>query len=349
MPGAKQAEGRAASLSDVARLAGVSPATASRVLTNTRPVGAELRARVLASAAKLDYAPNPHARALARSRDSAVGVVVHDLSDPYFSEVVRGALEGAEASDRMLLICNTYRDAERELAAIRHFRAQRVSALLLAGSGRLDRELGARIGAEVLGFERAGGRAVLIGRHQATADTVQPENVEGARAVADHLVALGHRRMGVVTGPSELTTTHDRLAGFRTRLRELGVPLPPSQVREGDFQRDAGARAAGELLESQPELTALFCLNDVMAVGALACLRERGRRVPEEVTVVGFDDIPLAADLTPALSTVRVPMVELGRRAYALAFAERPAGFRFERLPTTLVQRSSSATARSSR
>jgi LacI family transcriptional regulator len=334
------------SLSDVARLAGVSLATASRALGNSRPVTPELRARVLEAAAKLDYAANPHARALARSRDGSVGVVVHDLSDPYFSEIVRGALEGAEATDRMLLICNTYRDPERDLAYIRHFRAQRVEALLLVGSGRLDRRAGARVSSEIIGFEGAGGRAVLIGRHQATGDTVQPENREGASLMACHLSGLGHRRIAVVAGPPELTTSHDRLEGFRQGLERAGVELPEDHVRSGGFTRAGAERAAGELLDALPDLTAIFALTDVMAIGVLGCLRRRRLRVPEDLSVAGFDDIPVAADVTPALTTVQVPMVELGRRAFALAFAPRSSGYRTERLPTALVARESTSAPR---
>jgi LacI family transcriptional regulator len=331
------------SLNDVARLAGVSVATASRVLTRSRPVRPDLRDRVLASAAKLDYAPNPHARALAQSHDASVGVIVHDISDPYFSEIVRGALEQAQSGGRMLLICNTYRDIERELEYIRHFRAQRVHAVLLAGSGRVEREVGARISAEVLGFERSGGRAALIGRHEATGDTVLPDNVGGARQIARHLFELGHRRIGVVAGPNTLTTTHDRLQGFLGQLSELGVELPESHVCWGSFDRQSGELAADELVERIPGLTAIFALNDVMAIGALAGLQRQGLRVPEDMSVAGFDDIPFAQDIRPGLTTVRVPMLELGRRAFSLAFDPRPAGFRVELLETELVVRGSTA------
>ena len=182
--GGGQGERKAPSLYDVARLAGVSIATASRVLANSRPVRADLRQRVLESAAALDYSTNPHARALASSHDASVGVVVHDVSDPYFSEIVRGVLDGAETSNQMVLISNTYRDVQRELDYIRRFRAQRVSALVLAGSGRLDRETEAHLNAEITNFERSGGRAVLIGRHDVAGDSVAPDNAGGARQVA---------------------------------------------------------------------------------------------------------------------------------------------------------------------
>ena len=333
------------SLSDVARLAGVSTATASRVLAKSRPVRDEARRRVLESAARLDYSTNLHARALAQSRDASIGVVVHDVNDPYFSEIVRGVLEGAEASNQMVFISNTYRDIERELEYIRRFRAQRVKALVLAGSGRLDREAEQRFSAEIINFERSGGRAVLIGRHEAAGDSVAPDNYGGARLVARHLAELGHRRVGVIAGPPELTTSLDRLSGFREELAALGVELPEVHVRGGRFNRDEAERATDDLHSAAPNLTAIFAANDVMAIGVLSCLRRRGVRVPQDVSVVGFDDIPVAADLGPALTSVRVPMAEMGRRAFALALETPAKRFRAERLPTQLVVRESTARA----
>jgi len=337
---------RLASLRDVALLAGVSEATASRVLGETRNVRAELRERVLTAAAKLRYQPNPHARALARSRDPSIGIVLHDVADPYFSEIVRGVLEEAEASGRITVISSTGRDAERELAYIRHFRAQRVEALLLAGSGRVDRAVGGRISAEVLSFEQAGGRAVLIGRHHAVGDMVVPDNRGGGRQMADHLVGLGHRCIGVIAGPDDLTTSHDRLQGFRDRLGELGVALPDEQVRPGAFDLESGEVASQALLEAVPSMTAIFALNDVMVIGALATLRRLGLRVPDDISVAGFGDIPLAASLTPPLTTIQIPMAEIGRRAFALAFSERPEGFRVERVATNLVPRATTGPVR---
>jgi LacI family transcriptional regulator len=306
----------------------------------------EVRRRVLESAAALDYSTNLHARALALSHDASIGVVVHDVNDPYFSEIVRGVLEGAEASNQMVLISNTYRDMERELDYIRHFRSLRVKALVLAGSGRLDRDAERRFSAEMLNFERAGGRAVLIGRHGAAGDSVAPDNRGGARLVARHLFGLGHRQVGVIAGPRELTTSLDRLSGFREELSTLGAEVPDERVRDGEFNRDDAERAADALLSAVPGLTAIFAVNDVMAIGVLACLRKRGVRVPQDLSVVGFDDIPVAADLAPALTTVRVPMADIGRRALALALEAPAKRFRTERLATKLVVRESTAKAK---
>lgn len=329
----------APTISDVARRAGVSVATASRTLSGARPVGSRLRERVLAAARDLSYAPNPHARALAQASDASIGVVVHDVSDPYFSEIVRGMLAAAEEHDRLVLICNTSRDPDRELAYVANFRAQRVQALVLAGSGIDDREFGARMANQISGFESAGGKAVLIGRHYAPGDAVIPDNVGGARALAAELLAMGHRTFGVIAGPAKLTTTHDRLMGFRMGLEQAGVTLPDANVVEGDFTRESGARGALELLDRVPSLTVIWALNDVMAVGAQRALRERGVRVPDDVSLCGFDDISLASDVTPQLSTIHVPMVEMGSRALRLALDARRSEIRIEHLPAHVVLR----------
>jgi LacI family transcriptional regulator len=160
------------------------------------------------------------------------------------------------------------------------------------------------------------------------------------------LAELGHRRIGVIGGPPLVTTSRDRLDGFRSGLRDYGISLAPEQIAACDFTRDGGRRAAGQLIERDPELTAIFALNDPMAVGALAALRERGVAVPDQISVVGFDDIPLAADITPALTTVRVPMIEMGARAMTLALEPSDAELRVEHLPTEVIVRASSGPRR---
>ena len=334
---------KAPTISDVARLAGVSVATASRSLSRARRVDPRLQARVLAAATELSYAPNPHARALAQATDASVGVVVHDVSDPYFSEIVSGMLNAAAGSDRLVLFCNTYRDPERELAYVRHFRAQRVQAVVLAGSGLEDRQFSTAMAEQIVGLEAAGGRVVLIGRHYAPGDAVLPDNFGGARALATALIDLGHRRMGVIAGPPHLTTTADRLAGFRRGLQEAGLDLVSDAVVAGDFSRGSGERAVPALHAAVPGLTAIFACNDVMALGALRALRKAGLRVPEDVSVAGFDDIPIASDLCPPLTTVRVPMGRIGELAMRMVIEHSAQGraLRVEHLPTELVLRAS--------
>lgn len=337
---------RSPTISDVARRAGVSPASVSRALNGSRRMDSSLKERVVAAARELDYLPNPHAQALARSQDASIGVIVHDVSDPYFSEIVRGMLAAPEAVGRMLLICDSRRDPERELSYVAHFRALRSQAIVLAASGREDRTFAARMASEVLSFEAAGGRVAFIGRHHTPGDTVLPDNAGGGRALAMKLVELGHSRIGVILGPLHLTTTSDRLAGFRAGLREAGVALPAEALAQGDFTRRGGAEAVGELLRRDPGLTAVWAMNDVMAVGALTALADAGVDVPGRLTVCGFDDIPVAADVAPRLTTVRIPMAELGERALRLALGPGDRDIGTEQVPAEVIVRESSGPPR---
>ncbi|MBO0743462.1 MAG: LacI family DNA-binding transcriptional regulator [Candidatus Dormibacteraeota bacterium] len=338
--------GRTPTIADVAQRAAVSSATVSRALSGSRPMDAALKERVLAAARELGYLPNPHARALARSQDSSIGVVVHDLSDPYFAEIVRGMLGTPQAAERMLLICDTRRDPELEIAYVTHFRALRAQAIVLAASGSEDRAYTARMAGEVLAFERAGGRVAFIGRHHIPGDSVLPDNVGGARALAKKLVELGHVRIGVISGPRHLTTTTDRLEGFRAGLSDGGITLPAERLAQGDFGRGGGAEGARELLRRDPDLTAIWAMNDVMAVGALTALAEDGIDVPGRITLCGFDDVPLAADVAPRLTTVRVPMAAMGELAVQMALRPGDEDIRTEQVPSEVVVRESSAPAR---
>ena len=310
-------------LADVARRAGVSPATVSRVVSGgDRRVTEELRSRVLKAVEDLHYVPNAHAQYLARSRRVAVGVVVHDVSDPYFAEITRGLQQVATEYGRLLIICNSYRDPDRELEYVELLRAQQVAAIVLAGSGYHDGAFNSSLGGKLRAYEAGGGRVCVIGRHELPGDTILPANEAGGRLIGEEIYRLGHRRIGVIAGPRVLTTTTDRLAGLREAAREHGQSLPARRIVYGGFDRDSGASAAARLLDADPQLTALVALNDSMAIGALAELRSRGISVPGEMTVVGFDDMPIARDVTPALTTIRLPLAEIGARAMTLALGD---------------------------
>ncbi|MDB4895046.1 MAG: transcriptional regulator, LacI family [Firmicutes bacterium] len=334
-------------LADVARLARVSPATASRVISgSTYGVSAQLRERVLKAVSDLKYVPNAHAQALVGASSLTVGVIVGDMSDPYFAEVTRGIQNAAIASGRLTMMCNSFRDPERELAYIRLLHAQRVEAIIMAGGGVDDRVYSQKLASHIDAFTAVGGRVTFISRHHVVGNAVLPDNVGGARAIGRALVALGHRQIGVISGPKLLTTTRDRMDGFRSALAEADVTLPPGQIVHGDFSRDSGAEAAGRLLDRAPDITAIFALNDGMAIGALSVLRNRGIAVPAAMSVVGFDDIPAARDVMPALSTVHLPMVECGARAMELALSQRGSELRVEHVPTQVVLRNSTAPPR---
>jgi LacI family transcriptional regulator len=332
-----------ATLADVARRAGVSTATASRIINGSpKPVADTLRERVLAAVAELQYVPNAHAQMLARSHRSAVGVIVHDVSDPYFAEITRGLQRVASAHGRLVIICNSFREPERELEYLELLHAHQVAAIVVAGSGYLDEDASERLDARMRAYEATGGRIAVVGRHGRTGDAVLPDNEEGGFLAADHLYALGHTEVGVIAGPAGLTTTADRLAGLQRAAKARKRRLPRSHIVHGDFTRDGGASAATELIEAHPTLTAIVALNDSMAVGTLAALRAAGR----ELSVVGFDDMPIARDVTPSLTSVRLPLTEMGERAMALALGEPGDGPRTERVGAELIQRESTSAPR---
>ncbi|WP_217897276.1 LacI family DNA-binding transcriptional regulator [Geodermatophilus saharensis] len=336
----------AVTLRDVADRAGVSLATASRVLNGSdRVVRPDLAARVGQAAAELRYVSNGPAQALARARTNVVGLVVHEVDDPYFASIAAGAMRVATEHGLLTMLASTFRDPGREVEYVQRFQAQRVRAVLLAGSGRLagaaelDRALGE--------FGDGGGRVALVSERGLPFDTVLPANARGAAQVARLLHDLGHRDVGVVTGPADLRTVADRLGGFLDAWASLGRDRDAVAVAEGDFSRAGGHAATLTLFERHPHLTAVFALNDLMAVGALSALQsDLGRRVPEDVSVVGFDDLWLAADLQPALTTVRLPLEQMGARAMELVLTE--AGDAPRRVPVgaELILRASTGPAR---
>jgi LacI family transcriptional regulator len=332
-----------ATLTDVARRAGVSPATASRILSgSTKPVSEDLRVRVLLAAEALHYVPNVHAQQLARAQPTAVGVIVHDVSDPYFAEITRGLQRVATDAGRLLFICNSYRDPDREREYVGLLHGHRTAAIVLAGSGHREPRAARAIAARLRQYQRDGGRIAVIGRHlHSPGDAVLPANEQGGVLAGAELCRLGHHRIGVIAGPPDLTTTADRLAGLRRALREHGRTVPTRRIAYADFDRDSGATAAATLLDADPDLTALAVFNDTMAVGALAVARERGLDVPSRLSVIGFDDMPIARDLVPALTTVRLPLIEIGSAAMRLALGLATDEPRTVPIEASLVRRAS--------
>ncbi|MGH8825392.1 MAG: LacI family DNA-binding transcriptional regulator [Jiangellaceae bacterium] len=338
---------RAPRLVDVAESAGVSLATASRALAGRDGVSPSLAERVRDVAVSLGYVPNAHARALAGAAQPMVGLIVHDVADPYFAEIAKGVLRVADEQGLMVLINQSERQPEIELNRIRSLRAHRVGSIVLAGSGYVDAAQEADVAAEVLAFRDAGGRVALVGRHHLPVDAVLPDNQAGGRTAVRHLLDLGHRRIAVVAGPANLSTVADRLAGVLEEVEAAGTDPGDLVVEHDAFSRDGGVAATRRLLERGTDATAILALTDVMAMGALSVLRSAGRPVPGEISVMGFDDVTVAADLAPALTTVRLPMAEMGAMALGLTLRAPAARPRRRRTGHQLVIRDSTAPPRS--
>jgi LacI family transcriptional regulator len=341
-----------AKLRDVAEKAGVSVATASRVLSATNDgVRPERREAVLAAARELQYVPNAHAQALARAGTTHIGAILHDVGDSYFSEMVRGLQRAAGDAGKLVTVCNSYRDPERELAYVGLLRSQRIGALIMLGSGLDDRSYSERLAAQINAFASTGGRPVFIGRHHVAGDAVLPDNVGGARALARALITMGHRKFAAISGPPLLTTVRDRLNGFKAGLAEHGITLDPAAIAEGDFSRESGMAAMVQLLDrgliatraGDPGATCVFALNDAMALGALRALRDRNIDVPGQVSLAGFNDVPATLDTNPTLTTVRIPLAEVGALAVQLALEPPSDELRVRHVRSGVILRESTA------
>jgi len=330
----------AVTLHDVAREAGVSLATASRSLNgSTRKVAEEYRQRVLEAAARLNYTPNLSAQAVARGSTMTVALLVADISDPYFSSIAAGVAREADTEGLIVTIAMTERDSVRELELVRTMRGQRPRVMILASSRRTADPLAEALVAELKAFESNGGRVVLISTNELPFRTVLLANTEGAADLAISLVGIGYRRFAVITGSGELRTASDRLRGFRQGLESAGGTLADEDVVEAAFTRDGGYEGMTQLISRGiHDIDCVFAVNDVMAIGALSALRDAGFEPGVDIGVAGFDDISTARDVSPALTTVAIPLVELGRRALRKAIG---AGEDNSLVPTSVVVRDS--------
>jgi LacI family transcriptional regulator len=358
-------------LAHVAARAGVSAATVSRVLNGNYPVADHTKERVLRAVDELEYVVNGHARALAAATSDLVGVVVNDIADPFFgilagaaqSEIARGCGPGG---GKLAVVCNTGGSPEAELTYLTLLQRQRAAGVILTGGAAEGTRHTAAVADKLARLAAEGTRIVLCGRppltpapnaeptsaRRATAHGMAPapatlafDNHGGARALTEHLVALGHRRIGYVAGPVNRTSTRDRLEGHRAALAAHGLAEQVDRLTvHGPYDRTSGYRAAGELLARDPELTAVVAANDTVALGVCAALRERGLRIPADVSVAGFDDLPFSVDVTPALTTVRLPLQAAGARAGRLVMgAQEPPAGGVAVIEATLIPRASTA------
>ena len=294
-------------IKDVAREAHVSVASVSRVLNGHENVNEETRKRILAAVRRLRYMPNGAARSLITRRTETLGALLPDLYGEFFSELIRGIDIAARARGLHLLVSSSHGNADEAAVALRAMRGK-VDGLLVmspyANADFLERNLPPAV------------PTVLINTPHAPADcmTLGMDNQAGAYAMVEHLVGLGHRRIAFIAGPEDNFDARSRREGYVEAMRTL-LPDQPLQILEGAFTDSSGHRAGQLLAKMTPRPDAVFAANDMTAIGCLSALHEAGLRVPEDIALAGFDDIPLARYITPTLSTVRVHIAELGEKA----------------------------------
>ncbi|MFP5343399.1 MAG: LacI family DNA-binding transcriptional regulator [Candidatus Limnocylindria bacterium] len=317
--------GEANSLRHVADLAGVSVATASRVMSgSSHPVSHATRARVLSAADQLAFEPNRLARALVTSRSHTVGVIVHDIADPYFGEIVKGLEDGLAPHDYRMFVTSSERDPGKELAYVRALRAHRVDAIVFAASSLTDPEYSRELTALAIPFTSRGGVMIALSDQVLDVPRVRFDNRTAVRQMVDYLADRGHRDIGYIGGPPDLEVSRVRLAAFRAAIAALGFP---EHIAEGGFTVTGGERGMRTLLDRAP-VTAVVAASDLMGIGATRAILAAGLQVPGDVSVAGFGDIPWAAYGPVPLTTMRVPTYEIGRAGARMLLAaldgERP-------------------------
>jgi LacI family transcriptional regulator, galactose operon repressor len=334
---------------DVARVAKVHPGTVSRALNEeTRAlVNRDTAQRVLRAADKLGYRPNRIARGLKTSRSYTIGVLIPDITNPLFPPILRGIEDRLDEAGYTSLIVNTDNDAERERSRLEAMRARQVDGFISA-TARLDRELLAEIGV-------AGTPLVLVNRslEDGSVPTVTVNDRQGIRLAVEHIAALGHTRIGHLGGPQNISTGHRRHLGFLEAIRAAGLKAPSKHVRFARwFIEEEGARVCADLLDAAPGLTAIVAANDLLALGCYDTLEARGLRCPQDISIVGFNDMPFIDRLRPPLTSVRVPQREIGTVAADLLLQRLDDGSQSAReilLKPTLVVRGSTAPPRRGR
>ncbi|NUR59812.1 MAG: LacI family DNA-binding transcriptional regulator [Catenulispora sp.] len=344
-------DGERATIRDVAARAGVSPSTAARVVAGNYPVAQATRNKVLKAMRELDYVPNAQARALAKGGTKTVAFIMDDVTGPSFAYIAKGVEQQAAAEGRLCMVFSSHGDPGRELAIVETMREHSADAVILVGGGSLADAYRQRMISFAHALDKSGSRLVLAGRPPLDADVpttvVEYDNEGGAFAVSSYLLSHGHRRIAFIgaDAPDEApsTTKAHRFGGFLRAHAAYGVTHDPDLVVPSSFTREAGVRATKRLLAAGREFTAVFAGTDMVAAGVLAALREAGLRVPEDVSVVGYDDIPLAMDVCPPLTTVHIPTEEIGRAAVRMAL--HPEEPQYLLLGTHIVVRASAGQA----
>jgi LacI family repressor for deo operon, udp, cdd, tsx, nupC, and nupG len=298
-------------ISDVAKLANVSTATVSRVISNSATVKKETTDKVMKAINKLNYQPNVLARQLRRLETKTILVVVPDISNTFFSKILRGIESIAIQNGYQVLLGDADNNVERESSYLNILRQRKADGMILL-TARMEQSLVVEISNEfpvVLACEYIEGSDI---------PTVSIDNISSARKATDYLISLGHKRIGFISGPLDVVLSRDRLKGFRQAMNQNEIPVDSYLIQEGDFSYESGFNLMNKYLALKNPPTAIFAANDEMAIGAIKASKAKGFSIPEDISVVGFDDIKFASIVEPSLTTIRQPTYEIGVKAMEL-------------------------------
>jgi LacI family transcriptional regulator len=329
---------------DVARLAGVAPITVSRVINNSGYISQETRERVLQAVRQLGYVPNTLARSLRSRQTGMLALVITDVTNPFFTTLARGVEDAASQAGFSVILCNTDENEEKQDRYLHALLQKRVDGVLLVP---------ARLSSQPVQFIRSQNTPVVVADRRIPnneADVVRCDSEDGARQLVRMLAGLGHRRIALLCGPRDVSTAEDRAAGYRRGLAEAGLDLSEQASFHGAFTQASGYEMACRALAFDPKPTALFAANNFIAIGALKALQDAGVRVPGEISLVGFDDLPEALVTFPFLTVAAQPAYPMGQKATRLLLeriaGNGPQGYQEVILPVELVERQSTGPVR---
>lgn len=327
-------------IQDVAKRAGVAPITVSRVINKSGYASEETRARVEAAIAELGYVPNQLARGLRSKQTQTLGLVLTDITNPFWTTVARGVEDAAEAKGFSVILCNTDESETKQTAYLKVLLQKQVDGFVLAPAcSKAD---------AIMMIRKQNVPVVVIDRRvPVDVDTVRCASEVGAYQLTQHLLDLGHRHIAMLSGSQTVSTAEDRVAGYRRALAEAGLPVDEAYIFHREFTQAAGIEMARQALALSPRPTAIFAANNFIAIGALKALREMGLRVPDDVSLVAFDELPQALVIDPFLTVASQSAYEMGQRATQVLLQRlshnAPENYQHIILPTTLIIRKSSA------
>lgn len=292
-------------IKDVAERAGVSITTVSHVINQTRFVSDDLLERVNKAMEELDYHPNSLARSLRSGKTKTIGLVIPDISNQFFAEISREIEDRGFEQGYSVILCNTDDERNKEKIYIDVLITKQVDGIVFISAGEMSDNLKKTIASNV--------PIVIADRDikEINSDIILLDNCAGGYEATQYLIGLGHQRIGCITGPSPVTPSAQRLEGYKKAMKELNLHIDPSLIISGDFRYQSGEAAMQELLVNQQPPTAVFAFNDMMALGAIRAIYNKGMRIPDDISLIGFDDIPLSCIMSPALTTMAQPIHEM--------------------------------------
>ena len=296
-------------IKDVTELAEVHPSTVSRVINDDSRISEKTKNKVLLIIKKLGYTPNAIARGLKTKRTHTLGMLIPDITNPFFAEIARGVEDAANANGFNIILCNTDDKLKKERIYLEILKGKRVDGLILGTAHIKDKS--------ILGLERKKFPYILVSRNieKLNKNCIIVDDIEGGIIATEYLIKLGHRRIAHITGPLKTRSALNRLKGYKLALKKYEIKYRDKLVEEGDFKIKGGYQVMKRFLKLTESPTAIFAANDLLALGAMQAIQKKNFHIPEDFSVVGFNDIKLASFIYPALTTIRQPMLEMGELA----------------------------------